>query len=425
MVGAALVMLSLRLPLYAQVQPPGPTDPGTGTATFVNPENIDAQIQDRKAKIDDLQKRIDAYESNLQATSDQRVALQGDLAVLSNSIDEVNLKLEQTNASVDLAELQVSQVQADIATKEQERQQTLDHMGSILRSLHRQDQISPLTVTLSATSLSDFFRALSGSGDFYHELRTNLDAVNKVSADLALDRATLTGQLSGLADVQDQQRTLRDTLNQQQSYKSSLLQKTQQSESKLTDLIQSVRDEANSVNVEITTLEQQARTEIGSGSGSLGSGNLRWPVEPLLGISAYFHDPTYIFRCTTKNPTNCIGEHDAIDIRTPQGTPVHAADDGYVAIARKLDWVRDASGRILYPAYNYVTLLHANNLSTVYGHLSQVLVNQDTYVKKGDIIGLSGATPGTAGAGRWTTGPHLHFEVRINGIPDDPLKYLP
>jgi murein DD-endopeptidase MepM/ murein hydrolase activator NlpD len=384
---------------------------------------LDAQIEDRKAKIDDLQKRIDAYEKNLQAASEQHVALQGDLAVLTDSIDSVNLKLEQTDASVELAELQVSQVEADIAIKEHERGQTLDRMGAILRSLHRQDQVSPLALTLTANSLSDFFRALSGSGDIYHELRTNLDTVSRVSEELAVDRASLTGQLSALADVQERQRSLRDTLNQQQSYKVALLSKTQQSEEKLSNLIESVKTEASTINAEITTLEERARSQIGS--TSLGTGQFRWPVQPIRGISAYFHDPTYIFRCTIRNPTNCIGEHNAVDIPTPQGTAVHAADDGYVAIARKLDWVRDASGRILYPAYNYVALLHAENLSTVYGHLSQVLVNQDTYVRKGDVIGVSGATPGTAGAGRWTTGPHLHFEVRVNGIPDDPLKYLP
>lgn len=420
-----MVLLALRLPIRAQEVPVDPVNGNTNASTtgFVNPQNIDTQIQDRKTKIDDLQKRIDAYERNLQVASDQRVTLQGDLSALSDNIEAVQLRLEQTDASAEIAQLRVSQIESDITARERERTQTLDRMGAMLRSLHRQDQISPITLTLSAGSVSEFFRMLAGSSDLYHDLRSSLDEVNRISANLALDRTTLTGQLSALADVQVRQRSYRDTLTQQESYKTALLERTKTSETKLTDLIRSVRDEANAINAEITTLEQQARTEVGT--GSLGSGHFRWPAEPLKGISAYFHDPNYIFRCTTKNPKNCIGEHNAIDIPTPQGTPVRAAEDGYVAIARKLDWVRNDAGRILYPAYNYIALLHTNNLSTVYGHLSQVMVNQDTYVKKGDVIGLSGATPGTGGAGRWTTGPHLHFEVRVNGIPDDPLKYLP
>ena len=61
----------------------------------------------------------------------------------------------------------------------------------------------------------------------------------------------------------------------------------------------------------------------------------------------------------------------------------------------------------------------------VSGTIKNIYVDFNAPVKKGQVIGLSGGTPGTNGAGPFTTGPHLHFEVRVNGIPDDPLKYLP
>lgn len=389
----------------------------------VAPEDLTAQIQERKARVDDLQKRIDAYEKNFQAATEQRTTLQGELSALSGQIEDVELRLDQSIAAVELTELQVSQVEADIATKENERDVTLNHLGAIVRDIHARDQVSPLAATLTAGSISEIFRSFDAASEIYGQLRENLDALQKVQTDLTLNRSQLSGQLAVLDEVRDRQRTYRDTLDQQQTYKGALLNRTRQSETKLSGLIASVRDEAASINAEITTLEEKARGSVGD--GSLGTGHLRWPVDPLKGISAYFHDPTYPFRCTVQNPKNCIGEHNAVDIPTAQGTPVKAADDGYVAIARKIDWVRNEAGQILYPAYNYIVLLHTNGLATVYGHLSQVLVNQDTYVKQGDVIARSGATPGTAGAGRWTTGAHLHFEVRVNGIPDDPTKYLP
>lgn len=131
-----------------------------------------------------------------------------------------------------------------------------------------------------------------------------------------------------------------------------------------------------------------------------------WPVAPDRGISAYFHDPRY---------AGSFGvQHQAVDIPEYQGSPVRSAGDGVVYTAKDNGY-----------GYNYIIVAHAGNLMTVYGHLSSLLVKEGQVVSKGTIIGLSGGMPGTLGAGYMTTGPHLHFEVHLNGLYVDPLNYLP
>ena len=70
-------------------------------------------------------------------------------------------------------------------------------------------------------------------------------------------------------------------------------------------------------------------------------------------------------------------------------------------------------------------IIHDDVYSSVYGHVSAVSVKEDEYVSQGQVIGKTGGAPRTPGAGPFSTGPHLHFEIRKNGLPVDPLNYLP
>jgi|SRR5579859_3769619 murein DD-endopeptidase MepM/ murein hydrolase activator NlpD len=100
------------------------------------------------------------------------------------------------------------------------------------------------------------------------------------------------------------------------------------------------------------------------------------------------------------------GTHNAIDISSAIGQPVHAPADGVVV---KAEWA-NGYGNVVYIA-------HGNGYSTRYGHLSAFAVKPAQHVKRGDIIGYVGST------GR-STGPHLHYEVRLNNNPVNPLEYI-
>jgi murein DD-endopeptidase MepM/ murein hydrolase activator NlpD len=98
--------------------------------------------------------------------------------------------------------------------------------------------------------------------------------------------------------------------------------------------------------------------------------------------------------------------HSGIDLAAPTGTPVYATADGVVGRA---DW---------YSSYGlYISVNHGAAMETRYAHLSRLAVTAGDFVKKGDVIGYVGST------GR-STGPHLHYEVRVEGVAVNPIPYM-
>ncbi len=140
-----------------------------------------------------------------------------------------------------------------------------------------------------------------------------------------------------------------------------------------------------------------------------GTHMLSWPISPYRGLTAYFDDSGY--EATFGVP------HRALDIRAPQGSPIFAPADGIVFKTKGKG--SDDIG------YHYIIITHRNGIQTLYGHTSKIIVSEGEFVRKGDIIGLSGGTIATTGAGVRTTGPHLHFEVHKFGSRVDPLDHLP
>lgn len=104
--------------------------------------------------------------------------------------------------------------------------------------------------------------------------------------------------------------------------------------------------------------------------------------------------------------TGKVARHNGIDIPAPQGTPIYATADGIVGRAQRLGGYG-----------NYVEIEHGNAIQTRYGHMSAFVVVPGQQVKKGEIVGYVGST------GR-STGNHLHYEVRIEGAPVNPMPFV-
>jgi len=205
-------------------------------------------------------------------------------------------------------------------------------------------------------------------------------------------------------------------LESEKEAKRILIEETERSEEKFQLLLTQLAQEQEKINKEIESIEEEVQRKIAEMRFNFtwdpDHAQFIWPVFNQ-GITVYFHDPSYPFR-------RLVGEHSGIDLRTlidgkpSNGVPVRSAAPGLVIkVIRGGKYVGNA-----------VYIAHSQEYMTIYLHLSQVNVQEDDVVEAGDMIGLSGGMPGTEGAGL-SSGPHLHFEVRKNGIPVDPLQYLP
>jgi murein DD-endopeptidase MepM/ murein hydrolase activator NlpD len=129
---------------------------------------------------------------------------------------------------------------------------------------------------------------------------------------------------------------------------------------------------------------------------SYQEGAMRWPLSGFR-ITTYFGQRGAFQRY-----------HTGIDLAAPYGTPVVAAKAGQVQVA---GWSAFGYGF-------HVVLDHGGGVETLYAHLSRMAVRAGDWVEAGEVIGYVGSTG-------WSTGPHLHFEVRVNGVVRNPLAYLP
>jgi len=367
---------------------------------------INDQIVAKKQQISDLNKQISASQSKISALQNSEDTLQNEIAILNNQVAQNNLDIQSTQDQIDEITLELQQLDAQISDMDKHVAADRGMLGDLIRKIDREDDRTALLAMFLADDLSSIFGRVKSMTDLQGDMLTTVKRLQEEEAAAVEKRAEQSAKNDELRKQKDQlevdQIRLTDTL----ASKQELMDETRNSENKYQGIVASLRNEADSVTSDITSLEQQVQQRIAADDRfPAGDVILSWPVASRV-ITTTFHDPDYPFRR--------IMEHPGIDIgSTPQGTAVHAAAPGYVLK------VHDGGY-----GYSYIIILHANGISTVYGHLSRLTATEDTYVDRDDVIGYSGGMPGTRGAGPMTTGPHLHFEVRVSGIPTDPMDYL-
>jgi len=374
--------------------------------------SLQDDIKDKQNQIEQLNKQKEIYEQSLNKSRQQISSLNSQINDIDQVASKISIELQTINLEKESVNLQIKELGLILEQNEEDISDQESKITKLLRTLNSNSHQSKLSNFISTKgSIGDFFSYISELNKIHSGLQVELESLTDKQNELSRQKNLLLQKNDQLDDLNNRLSSNKEKLDSEKSVKDSLLASTKGEESKYAELVAKLKADQQAINNEIYSLEIEARKRLYELKGEeflASEKGYIWPV-PSRRVTAYFHDPDYPYRH--------IFEHPAIDIgSTPQGTPVRAIKSGYVA---KVKDTGNSGG------YNYIMLVHNEGISSVYGHLSRMIVAEDTFVVQGEIIGYSGGMPGTAGAGALTSGPHLHLEVRQNGIPINPLNYLP
>lgn len=369
---------------------------------------LNAKIKAQQEKISSIQSRQKNYSSLISQKREEQTSLNNQLSILENKVGKSKLDLEETEGQIIEAELEIKKTTIDLENINRSIEKQKENISSLLKLMYRQDQVSTVEILLANDSLSEFLDQAKYLENTSEEVASSLDNLKNNRESMLASQKNLRIKGDDLVSLKLKLEERKNALLYEQENKETVLLETKYSEQTYQNLLAQAKKEQNAAAADIAYMEKVVREKLAKANKPLDpNATINWPVAKNT-ITATFHDQDYPFRKT-------IGEHSGIDIRSAQGSNLRAAADGYVA---QVKFVGDSS-------YAYIMIIHGNNLSTVYGHISAAYVKADQYVTAGQIIGRTGGMPGSVGSGPFCTGPHLHFEVRKNGIPVNPLNYLP
>lgn len=381
--------------------------PSIGRAEEVS--ELQTALKEKLQRIEELKKKAAGYEESLKQKRQERLTLANQITILTDRISKTTLDIETARVSIEAVNLEIRGLENDIKDREAQIFDYKNQLGALVRWLAREQNRSIVQVFFTRSSFADFYGELRQLKTVQTSVTNLVKEVETLKTQLNSDKTKLEDNRQRLAENLTELNRQQLSLEAQQETKTYLLQETRSSEQRFAVLLEDARQEEEQTNLEITNLEREVRERLRL-EGLTTDGErpaLIWPVPNKRGLSTLFHDPDYPFRR--------LFEHSGIDIRAYQGTAIRAAASGYVAR------VQTGGKR----GYGFIMIIHNGGLATVYGHVSKIMVKQDSFVAQGEVIALSGGIPGTPGAGPFSTGPHLHFETRLNGIPQDPLPFLP
>ncbi len=392
---AAALLLSVMLPVLS---------------VFAHASVTKSDIQNIKNELSDIQSQKKEAEAKLSAIRNDLSKAKEQVALIQEQVLLCEQEINASQAMLDKYDAQIADKEAEIAGLEQQEAEQYQEFYRQVRWMEETGGVSYLSILFEANSFADMLDYTMLISDIMDYSNRIIDDLEATQAELDLAREALQTDRDAQAVVQQDLEDRKEELEGKRTEAQTLLNQIAASESEYAKEAKELADSEAQINKELKDAESKYAAQIAAlqaqqnASVNMTSGNWYWPLPNRYKISSLFGSRV--------DPINGRRDnHTGTDIPAPSGTPIYAAQDGVVTTVNRN---KNSS------SYGYYCIInHGNGYATLYAHQCQVpIVNEGETVRKGQVIGYVGTT------GR-STGNHLHFELRINGVRNDVLKLYP
>ena len=351
------------------------------------------ELSDQQQVLNNLNQQMNQQQNNLNNAARTEKSIMGQVEGIERDVNQTQQDINTLAARVDNLTTNIAAANKQIKLQQQELDKQTKQLGDRLVVIYEQGESTYLEVLLGANDIRDFITRLDMLTAIIDQDRDLINTINSNKKDLDTKMADLEVQKQELQAAQDSKEGRKVLLATQLNDKKVVLNSVQTDKEKYAQAIQELEQASAQAEAMIRKLQ-------GNSSGArIGTGTFTWPTPGYTNITSPFGMRYHPILKVNKLHT---GE----DIGAPYGATIVAADGGTVIFA---GWL-GAYG-------NAIIIDHGAGLSTLYGHQSLLLVNVGDTVFKGQTIGKVGSTG-------WSTGAHLHFEVRKDGTPVNPGGYV-
>lgn len=346
-----------------------------------------SELNTIRQEIKDIQEKQQKNIGEITKINKQILELDNKIAEIQNKVILTQKKLDENKKKIDINEQKIKKKQEEIKI-------LTDALKSRVRVMSKIKPIDYIQIIVSSKNMKDFFSNYTTIKKIIEQDRSNLKKLEQAKKDLLEISNELNiarDELTKLKKEYDTQNTNLKSAKAEQEKNLASIQKDMVSLQQLEDI---KSQEANDIASSILALQQST----GGYQGTYSGGRLGYPVNNPYVTSPYGYRVHPIL--------NTRRMHTGVDFAGGMGTPIYSAEDGIVIKAG----THSTYG-------NLVMVDHGSGIVTLYAHCSSLNVSVGQVVKRGSLIATIGST------GR-STGPHLHFEVRVNGQHTNPMNYF-